>query len=64
MYRNSTDGVSKVVEEAYQHYEAMELGTEAKEVSDQARRIKLIRTNYNEVHLLFLFGLYIDKYKE
>lgn len=48
LYRDSTDGISKVVEEAYQHYEAMEFGTEAQAVSDKARRIKLIPTNYNE----------------
>lgn len=56
LYRDSTDGVSKVVKEAYQHYEAMEFGTEKKAMSDQARRIKLIPIN--EVHSLFLFCSY------
>lgn len=49
LYRDSTDGVSKVVKEAYQHYEAMEFGTEKKAMSDQARRIKLIPINEEEM---------------
>lgn len=44
LYRDRTDGVSKIIKEAYQHYEAMEFGTETKAVSDPTRRIKLIST--------------------
>lgn len=55
MYRDSTDGVSKVVEEAYDHYDAMEPGTETKAESDQARRIRLISTSDKKVHLLFVY---------
>lgn len=56
LYRGSTDNVSKVVKEAYQHYKAMEFETETKAISDQEPHIKLINTTAIKVHSFFVYG--------
>lgn len=42
LYRGREEGVSKVVEEAYRHYENIEFWMKPAEINDQKRHIKLI----------------------
>lgn len=42
LYRGREEGVSKVVEDAYRHYENIEFWMKPDEINDQKRHIKLI----------------------
>lgn len=49
LYRGSDYEVSKLVENAYQHYENLEFGNDSVNIHDQRRHIKLINISGKKV---------------
>lgn len=56
LYRGGTDGVSKVVKDAYKKYLAMQNWKTEETKSDQRQRIKLISTTNKEVRSHFMYN--------
>lgn len=54
LYRGSGYEVSKLVENAYQHYENLEFGIESVDISDPRRHIKLINISGEKVYLYII----------
>lgn len=42
LFRENDEVVSNVIQEAYEHYEAMEFGRDRKDIGDPNRHVKLI----------------------
>lgn len=49
LYRRSDYEVSKLVENAYQHYENLEFGNDSVDIHDRRRHIKLINISGKKV---------------
>lgn len=52
LFRKNDEGLSNVIRNAYQHYEAMEFGKKQKDIGDPERHIKLINIAGKEVFVV------------